>query len=544
MTRTSFAALAACIALSPGAVPLAAQHDDHSHAGERLGRVDFPVSCKPAARTLFVRGMQEMHSFWWDATAQTFQSIVKADSSCAMGYWGLALQAWNNPFAGGPSGDVLAAAAAAAQRAGSMRAATPRERGFIAAVGALYRDYATVPNARRLQAYSDTLARVYRDHPRDVEVAIYYALSLVATASPTDTTFVRQKQAAAILNPLFAAHPDHPGLAHYIIHANDSPRLAALGLDAARRYAQIAPSAPHAQHMPSHIFIRLGLWEDDIASNQRSYEAGVGYAKAQGLTGVLYHEFHALDYMVYGYLQLGRDAAARQLAAHADSLTQADAQGGGAFITSYNRLALSARVALERGDWAAAARLPLSTSAAPASLGAVTRFARGIGAARSGDAAQARAEAAAMVELETAAAGGTQGAYWSRVVGIKRRAVEAWIALATRDTAGALRLAQEAADMEDVTEKHPVTPGELLPARELYGDLLLEVGRYADARAAYDATLLREPRRARAIFGAARAAQLAGDQAGSRRRYDEFLAQMKNGDGDRVEIARAREALR
>ena len=529
--------------LAVAAVPsLLAQAHDHGRSAEQLGRVVFPVSCNAEAQKRFERAMALLHSFWWEQGSGAFRDVAAADSTCAMAYWGSAMNAWGNPFAGGPSGQALATAGQAAERAAAIGGKTPREVGFIAAVATLYRDHGTVPNVQRLRAYSDTMARVYRDNPGDVEVAIYYALSLVATAPATDTTFTRQKQAAAILNPLFQRLPEHPGLAHYIIHANDSPRLAGLGLDAARRYAQIAPSAPHAQHMPSHIFIRLGLWEDNIASNQRSYDAGVAYDKAQGLNGVLYHEFHALDYMIYGYLQLGRDAAARQLAAHADSLTQADAQG--AFITSYNRVALAARVALERGDWAAAARLPVNSGAAPATLGAVTRFARGIGAARSGDTAQARAEAAAMVELETAAAGGTQGAYWSRVVGIKRRAVEAWLALATGDTARALSLGKEAADMEDVTEKHPVTPGEPLPARELEADMLLVARRYAAAHAAYEAALAREPNRARSLYGSARAAELAGDRAGARRRYDEYLAQMKAGDGERVEIVQARAALK
>jgi len=528
--------------LAVAAVPsLSAQAHDHGSL-EQLGRVTFPVSCNAEAQKRFERAMALLHSFWWEQGSGAFREVAQADSTCAMAHWGSAMNAWGNPFAGGPSGPALAAAGQAAERAAAMGAQTARERGFISAVATLYRDNATVPNAVRLRAYSDTLARVYRDNPGDVEVAIYYALSLVATAPATDTTFARQKQAAAILNPLFGRFPQHPGLAHYIIHANDSPRLASLGLDAARRYAQIAPSAPHAQHMPSHIFIRLGLWEDNIASNQRSYDAGVAYDKAQGLAGVLYHEFHALDYMVYGYLQLGQDAAARRIAGYADTMTQADAQRGGAFISSYNRLALAARVALERSDWAAAAKLPVP-AAAPATLGAVTRFARGIGAARSGDTAQARAEVAALAAIETSLAG-QPGYNWSRVVGIKRRAVEAWLALAVKDTASALRLAGEAADMEEVTEKHPVTPGELLPARELYGDLLLAVGRHAEARAAYDATLRREPNRARSLFGSARAAELAGDRAGARTRYDAFLAQMKTADGDRVEIARARESLR
>ena len=254
----------------------------------------------------------------------------------------------------------------------------------------------------------------------------------------------------------------------------------------------------------------------------------------------MYHEFHALDYIVYGYLQLGQDAAARRVVAVGDSVTQADERG--AFTTSYNRNALAARLALERNDWAAAANLAIP-AAAPATLGAVTRFARGIGAARSGDTTRAREEVVALTQIE-ATLTGQPGYNWARIVGIKRRAVEAWLALAAHDTAAAVRLAREAADMEDVTEKHPVTPGELLPARELYGDLLLAVGSPADARAAYDATLLREPHRARAIYGSARAAELAGDRTAARQRYQEFLTQMQRADGDRAEIARAREASR
>jgi hypothetical protein len=540
MTRTSFAALAACIAFAPGAFPLAAQHDDHSHAGERLGSVDFPVSCKPAARALFVRGMQELHSFWWDATAKTFQSVVTADSSCAMGYWGLALQAWANPFAGGPGGDVLAAAAAAAQRASSMRAPTARERGFIAAVAALYRDYATVPNARRLQAYSDTLARVYRDHPRDVEVAIYYALSLVATASPTDTTFVRQKQAAAILNPLFAAHPDHPGLAHYIIHANDSPRLASLGLDAAKRYAQIAPTAPHAQHMPSHIFIRLGLWDETVASNRKSVDAGLDYAKTQNNGAVTYHEFHALDYMVYGYLQQGRDSAARALLAEAAAWGAAP--GPGPAVNNYNRTAIDIRLALERSAWAEAAALPVRDVATGSVAEALLRFGRGLGAARSGATGQAREEVAALERIAQGLAA-RNDAYWARIVGIKRQAVQAWVLLADGDTSGALREAKAAADVEDVTEKHPVTPGELLPARELEADMHFALGHFAAAAAAYHTALQRERGRARSMFGEARATELVGDAAAAKAKYADFLKLMEQADGTRPEIAVARAAL-
>src|SRR5256712_2357579 len=335
----------------------------HGHDGARagqLGRVDFATSCRPDAQARFERAMALLHSCWWEEGGRAFRAVAAGDSTCALAYWGLALNVWGNRFVGGPSGDDLRQGAAAAARAVALGAPTAREKGFLASVGALYRDYETTPNSRRLLAYSDTLARVYRDFPDDPGVAISYAPSFAPPASPTDTTFSRQRQAAAILNPLFRRFPEHPGLAHYIIHADDSPQLAALGLDAARRYARIAPSAPHAQHMPSHIFVRLGLWDETIAANQRSLDAGIEYARAQGRS-VAPEQFHALDYMVYGYLQEGRDSAARRTVAQGLALTAVLASD---LVTNYNRVAMEARVPLERGDWAAAAPLPVRAAGA------------------------------------------------------------------------------------------------------------------------------------------------------------------------------------
>ncbi len=423
--------------------PLPAQHE--------LGRVAFPTSCNAAAQREFERAMTYLHSFWWEQGLSAFQAVVSADSTCAMGYWGLALNAWGNPFAGGapPTSESARRGALAAQRAAALGAPTPREQGFIAAAAALYRGYDSTPNTRRLLAYSDTLARVYRDFANDTEVAIYYALSLVATAPKTDTTFARQKRAAAILNPLFQRFPTHPGLAHYIIHANDSPQLAAL--------------------------VRRGLWDETIAANQRAFQAGVDYARAQH-TGVAPEQIHALDYMVYAYLQEGRDTAARRTVTEALALQTTLAND--ALVANYNRVAMEARLPLERGDWAAAAQLPVRSS------------------------------------------GMTIGAALSHFA------------------------VKGAADIEDVTEKQPITPGELLPARELEGDMLLAIGRAADARAAYEASLAREPNRARSLYGSARADELAGDKPAARLRYAAFLTQMGAADGDRVEIARARAALR
>jgi len=519
----------------------AQEHMQGGAHGEHLGRVAFATSCRPDVQERFERAMALLHSFWWEEAGRAFRAVAVADSTCALAYWGLALNYWGNPFVGGPVGDNLRKGAAAAVLGGALGAPTTREQGFLAASAALYRDYETASNPRRLQAYSDTLARVYRDFPDDPEVAIYYALSLVATASPADTTFTRQRQAAAILNPLFRRFPEHPGLAHYIIHANDSPQLASLGLDAARRYAQIAPSAPHAQHMPSHIFIRLGLWDETIAANQRSLDAGIEYARAQHLKGVAPEQFHALDYMVYGYLQEGRDSVARRTVAQGLALTTV--LSSDALVTNYNRVAMEARVPLERGDWAAAARLPVRALGQGNIGEALAHFARGVGAARSGDTVQARVEIAALATIE-AALGGQPGYNWSRVVGNEKQAVTAWVLLAVGDTAGALREATAAADREDVTAKHPVTPGELLPARELEGDLLLALGRYASARTAYEATLRREPGRPRSLFGVARAAELAGDVAAARTGYRAYLARMQQSDGKRAELEIARAGSR
>ena len=526
--------------LAVAAVPsVSAQAHDHG-PGEKLGRVVFPVSCNAEAQKRFERSMALLHSFWWEQGSQAFADVASADPTCAMAYWGSAMNAWGNPFGGGPSGTALANAGQAAERAASLGGRTPREAGFTSAVATLYRGFATVPNAVRLRAYSDTMARVYRDNPNDVEVAIYYALSLVATAAATDTTFVRQKQAAAILNPLFQRFPQHPGLAHYIIHANDSPRLAALGLDAAKRYAQIAPAAPHAQHMPSHIFIRLGLWEETVNSNRRSVDAGIAYARAQGAPGVSYHEFHATDYMVYGYLQRGQDSAARSLVA--DALAMPTGTMPGSILGGYNRTALQLRPALETGAWADAARFPLPPELPAPAFEMLLRFARGIGAARSGATAQAKDEVAALERI-TQALASRNDAYWSRIAGIKRQAVQAWVLLAEGDTSGALREAKAAADLEDVTEKHPVTPGELLPARELEADMHFALGHFAAAAAAYHTALQRERGRARSAFGEARATELAGDAGAAKAKYAEFLKLMEQADGTRPEIAVARAAV-
>ncbi|MGH7509992.1 MAG: hypothetical protein ACREMZ_11025 [Gemmatimonadales bacterium] len=535
------AILATVATLGTGRFAQAQDADQHSRKIEGLGRVSFQVSCSAEARRRFEHAMAVLHSFWWEEGDRAFGAVLEADPKCAMAHWGLALNAWGNPFAGGPGGAALRRGAEAAERAAALPAPSRREQGFIAAAAALYRDAAATSNAARLRAYADTMTRLRRDFPNDTEIAIYYSLSVVATAPRTDTTFARQKLAAAILNPLFVRYPNHPGLAHYIIHSSDSPKLAALALDAARRYAQIAPAAPHAQHMPSHIFVRLGLWDETVASNWKSFMAGIAHARATGQAGGTSHELHALDYAVYGYLQRGQDSSARATVATGRELHIPPSQN--TLVGDYNRTAMAARVPLETGNWAAAAEFPLTVQPDLGVTAALSRFTRAIGAARSGRVGAARLEVAALDaiagELER-----REEPYWPRVAAIKRDAAAAWLRLAQGDTAAALALARTAADSEDVTDKHPVTPAELLPARELQADMLLAARRYQEAREAYRLTLEREPGRARSLFGLGRAAELAGDRATATKAYQAYLQLMSKGDGKRPELATARAFVR
>ena len=535
--RSPFALTLALVATSG----LAAQQGHEGH-GEHLGRVRFPVSCAAEAQRRFERGVALLHSFWYEKAGDAFKDAVAADSTCAMGYWGQAM-ALLHPLWTPPAAAELGAGLGEADR-GLALARTPRERDYLGAIRSYYADYATVEPKARLVAYSQAMEGVQRNNPRDREAKILYALSLIALgqANATDTTFAFQKRADSILEPLFKAEPEHPGLPHYLIHTNDVPELAHLGLYAARRYAQIAPDVPHAQHMPSHIFTRLGLWDEDIASNLRSAEVARQFEEERHLNALWDQRGHAWDYLVYAYLQTGRDADAKRVVTRVDWVTAVYPVGS--LTNAYALAAIPARYALERGRWDEALRLVVRPAPEWRAAEAITHFARALGAARGGDTALARAEVAALGEIEQAlgAAGGQQ-AYWAGQVKIQRLAAGAWLARAAGDATEAVRHATAAADIEDVTQKHPVTPGAVLPARELLGDLLLELNRPADAARAYEASLRQAPGRARSLFGLARAAERAGDNATARERYQEFLTLMHAADGDRPEILVARNAL-
>src|SRR3989441_2734486 len=534
--------LAVPVVLWLGVVGRLAAQEPHPHQAEALGRVVFPVSCTPEAQTRFERAVALLHSFWYERAADTFREAVVADTACAMGYWGQAMSLFH-PLWTPPIGVDLAAGLAASER-GLALARTPRERDYLAAIRTYYAAYGERDHEARLAAYAEAMDGVRRRHPRDREAAIFYALSLIALAqaNATDTTFSYQRRADAILEPLFKAEPRHPGLAHYLIHTKDVPQLARLGLYAARRYAEIAPDVPHAQHMPSHIFTRLGLWDEDIASNIRSAEAARQFEEERHLKALWDQRGHAWDYLVYASLQTGRDAAAKRIVDEAAGITAGYPVGS--LPNAYALAAIPARYALERGRWDEATHLVVRRAPEWRAAEAITHFARAIGAARGGDTALARADVATLGEIEQAlgAAGGQQ-AYWAGQVKIQRLAAGAWLARATADPTEAVRRATAAADIEDVTQKHPGTPGAVLPARELLGDLLLQLNRPADAARAYEAALRQAPGRARSLFGLARAAEQAGDMTTARARYREFLDLMAKADGDRPELAVARKAI-
>ena len=519
------AAASVALALFSTGARAQAAHQHPAGSPEKLGKVAFPTTCRSDVQPRFERAVAMLHSFWFDEAHRAFQEVATADTSCAIAHWGVAMTLLGNPLIGQPLPQQrLTAALAAAERANTLAAnVSPRERGYIEAALALYRDVGA-DRRPRLKAYESAMQSLRDAHPDDAEASIFYAIAVVANAPASDLTFARQKHAAEVLTPLFAKQPDHPGLAHYIIHSFDSPQLAGYGLAAARRYADIAPSAPHALHMPSHIFTRLGYWDESIATNRRSAAAEPDSNAA----------VHPMDYMVYAYLQQGRDEEARKVVARATN--NPDRFYGG--IIGYNFAAMSARYALERGRWADAAQLRVPTGAPPY-VEAVTRFARAVGAARSAQPSLANEEIARLGALRDSLKRANDS-YWATLVEAQRLAASAWTARAAGDDAHAVRLAREAATLEETVEKHPVTPGPLLPARELEGDLLLELGRAAEALRSYEKTLEREPNRARALAGAARSAELAKNRDAARKHYAALAKLMDRADADRAEARAAR----
>jgi hypothetical protein len=515
-----------------------AQEDHSGHgAAARLGKVEFPTSCNAGAQGLMTRGVALLHSFGYEESRRAFQGAAAADPSCAMAYWGEA-RSWYHPVWPPPSAEELKRGSAALEKAVAAGAKMARERDYIDALGVFYRDFERVDHATRAKAYERALDGVAARNASDDEAAIFHALQLVAIGylDPSDRTYSWQKKGAEILNRLLPRHPDHPGIAHYVIHAVDYPTTAELGLKAARAYAAIAPDSSHAQHMPSHIFTRLGLWDDSVVSNLAAAKSAVAQAERLHGGGGAFDQLHALDYLVYAYLQQGKDRSARRALDEMAAITRLDEEQ---FAAAYAFAAAPARWALERRDWKAAASLELKPEWFPwdrfRNIAALTYYARAIGAARSGDAAGAR-RAAEEIEGIRKALPATRDYDWSGSIGAQWEAATALATVAEGKRAEGLRMLRAAADHEDAVDKHPVTPGSLLPVREMLGDVLLEGGSAAEALREYEAVLKTAPRRLAATAGAARAAWESGNRGKARAYAAQLLEIAKGAEVERAEV--------
>lgn len=493
-------------------LPSSPHAEQHRHpAPEKLGEVSFHISCSPDSRILFNRGVALLHSFAYSTAEKTFIEIVQFDPKCAMAHWGVAMsfyhQLWEPPIT---SAD-LRRGLAQIRKTETLGSTSPREQAFIDALLVFYRDAPTVPYGVRALAYQKAMRRLAARYPTDAESQIFYALALLATTSPADRNHTNQKRAAAILEPIYKQYPQHPGVAHYLIHAYDSPELARQGLPAARAYAQIAPSAPHALHMPSHIFTQLGMWDDSIRSN-------IAARAAAQMHGDIGEELHSMDYLMYAYLQEGRDAEALQLLRELRAMPDLPV---GQFKVGYAAAAIPIRYAVERREWMQAGSIPLQLGAQP-QVAAMTYWSHAVGLARGGrpDAAIPELQRLNQSLLEVRK---ENDDYWVAQVEIQMEEARAWIAHAQGQPDEAVSLLRDAAETEDSLAKRPVTPGPIIPAREQLGDLLLELKQASVALREFEASLSNAPRRRGSLSGAARAARMSGEIA----KTDEFEKELR-----------------
>jgi tetratricopeptide (TPR) repeat protein len=504
-------------------------------ASDKLGKVSFPTSCAPSVQPAFDRAAALLHSFWLDAAGKAFAGVAQSDPGCAMAHWGTAMVLLGNPLAGGRPATVLKDGWDAVERAKAAGAKTPRERDWIAAIETFYRDAERADHRTRALAYEKAMEQLAQRYSQDSEATIFYALALQMTVVPTDKTYANQLKSAALLEKVFAQQPEHPGVAHYLIHAYDYPPIAQRGLGAARRYAGIAPSSPHARHMPSHVFTRVGSWQESIDSNRASAEVAEGP-----------NRHHALDYMLYGYLQQGQDGAAQRVVEELRTVRTIDMKHPLAFASAFAIAAGPARYAIERRRWSDAAALTLPATelewARYPHAEAIVIFARGVGAARGGTVATARQDIERLGSLHAALVTMKQG-YWAGQVDIQRQIVVAWVARAEGRHDEAVKLMRAAADAEDASEKHIVTPGPIVPARELLGEMLLEAKRPAEALVEFEVAQRKEPNRFRGYYGAARAAALTGDRGKARDQYAKLVALVERADAERPEIKEAKAFL-
>src|SRR5262252_2619390 len=498
---------------------------------DKLGKVEFANSCSPAVQEKLLRGIAMLHSFYYSATQKAFEEVAAEDNSCAIAAWGYASILMSNPLQGiGASSKSAQQAQAAIDKGRQMGAKTQRERDYLEAVAVYYENFASRPERERQLARAKAYEALAAKYPDDDEAQIFYALYLAGTQTASDQTYSAYLKAAAILEKQFAKHPDHPGVAHYLIHSYDAPPIAQQGVPAARRYAGIAPDAPHALHMPSHIFTRVGEWGESATTNRRSADSA---QRSNDPDDAL----HALDYMTYAYLQLARDADARKTLDEARTLTGINP----ARATGYYALAaMPARYVVERGAWREAAKLAPSPSNFPFTE-AMSHFARAVGAARGGDPAGAQKDIDQIVALRDRLKV-AKNEYWANEVEVMRVTSVAWVALTQNRADEALGLMRQAADIEDKSEKNIVTPGRLLPARELLGDMLLELKRPGDGLREYEASQQREPNRYRGLYGAGQAAAQSGNRDKARQHFSKLIGLAGSGD-HRPEMDKARQYL-
>lgn len=521
-----------------------AQHGEHGTPREvtldQLGQVNFPVSCNAEAQKDFNRAMALFHSFWFDPAKEEFGKVFKHDPECGMAQWGISIMSMGNPFAwpvDAKTHKTAAAALAEAQRAGAK---SERERDYIAALAEFLNDWETRDYRTRVLAFEKAMENVVTKYPTDDEAKILYALVLNATAVASDKSFANQLKAGALLEPLLKKYPNHPGVAHYLIHTYDYAELAERGLPAARAYARIAPAVPHALHMPSHIFSRVGVWPDMVKSNRASYLAAKGELQKSTLGIGNYDALHAMDYMVFAYLQQAQDTKAKQLLDEVVAIRTVNVEN---VVAAYAFAAIPARFALERGDWQQAAALKLT----PADLTwskfpqaeAILVFARGLGAARIGDVVSARRDAARLQSLKEVMTAAKMD-YWVVQSDIQIKAVNAWIALAEKRHQEAVELMRAAAEAEDRSDKHPVTPGNVAPCRQLLGEMLMTLDSPVQAFGEFERSLKRDPNRFRSIYGAARAAEASANSKAARAYYAKLQTIAANWKSERPELTRTR----
>jgi predicted Zn-dependent protease len=511
---------------------------------ERLGEVNLPISCSPAAQQKFNRAVAMQHSFFFPETVKAFTAIAETEPSCAMAYWGIAISQRPNPLVGPFPGDVLKRGWEAIGQARAASQKTEREIAWIEALAAYYQDYATVPQQKRTANYEAAMAQLWERYPDDAEAGIFYALALNEAADPADKTYVRQLKAAAILEKLEAKYPDHPGIPHYIIHSYDYPELAMLGVLAASRCARLAASAPHALHMPSHIYSTLGMWQEAINSDRAADDETIAYTarvnpQAAADPAKNPGRYHFLDFLTNAYLQLGQDQQAKRIVDARDSVAEYPAGFRYSGHTAF--AAIPVRYAFERAAWVEAAALAIPKTPF-AQAEAIAWFGRAIGAARSGDMTKAKEAIDQLGVLKDRLAKANDD-YWTGQVVIQQQAARAWPALAEGRKPDAIAAMRQAADLEDRSGKTVAMENRLSPIRELLGELLLDADEPAQALTEFEASLRNNPNRYRSFAGAAKAAERAGDRAQAWSYYKKLVALAAKADGGRPDLVAAKQYL-